>query len=42
MSSVAFLGPQSAPKSLAAGAVPQDPLEGELTVLLAGFNGAYF
>ena len=27
MSSVAFLGPQNAPKSLAAGALPQTPLK---------------
>jgi len=41
MSSVAFLGPQNAPKSLAAGASPQTPIR-KLTVFprpLAGFKG---
>jgi len=40
----AFLDPQNAPKSLAAGASPQTPL-GELTAPpdpLAGFKGSYF
>jgi len=41
---VSVLGPQNAPKSLAAGASPQTSL-GELTApsdFLAGFKGAYF
>jgi len=41
------LGPQNAPKSLAAGALPRTPM-GKLTALLqtrppiAGFEGVYF
>ena len=44
MSSVAFLGLQNAPRSLAAGVSPQTPLDSlqRFPDSLAGFNGAYF
>jgi len=44
MSSLAFLGPQNAPKSLAAGDSPQVPLGAYSAPQkpLAGFNGVYF